>query len=210
MTNGIMRVLCKTCANYTKHEVLFSKKILWEDEESGAYGGDDYIVAECMGCESISFVIEHRNSDYFDAEHGQYQVIDIFPDRREGISGLKQLTGIPQSIKSVYNETLKAIEHNQPILAGIGIRAIIEAVCEKENSSGESLYEKIDSLKDMQVLSQASATILHKLRTLGNSAAHKIVVPEINQLKLAIDVVQNLLQEVYVFPKKAEEKLPAN
>lgn len=208
MEVSIRRVLCKTCANRTRHEVLFSKRISWEDEESIERGVDDYMVVQCMGCESISFVVEHTSSEFIDEEFGPYAVLDVFPDRCEGINSKKNLFGVPPLIMSIYRETLEAAEHNQPILAGIGIRAIIEAVCENQNSTGNNLYEKIENLKENKVLSEASTEILHKLRTLGNDAAHKIVVPEMNQLQLAIDVVQNLLQEVYVFPRNAARKFP--
>lgn len=65
--------------------------------------------------------------------------------------------------------------------------------------------KKIDSLVSASVLTPASA-ILHKIRTLGNQAAHEVKPHSDRQLSLAMNIVEHLLKDVYVLPKQAESE----
>lgn len=47
------------------------------------------------------------------------------------------------------------------------------------------------------------AKILHSLRIMGNQAAHKVKPHSEEDLRTAFDVVEHLLQGVYVLPAKA-------
>jgi hypothetical protein len=63
--------------------------------------------------------------------------------------------------------------------------------------------EQIDDLTKQGVLTTDGAAILHKLRTLGNTAAHEVKPHTQKQLGLALDVVEHLLMGVYVLPARA-------
>jgi hypothetical protein len=55
------------------------------------------------------------------------------------------------------------------------------------------------------VLTQDGADILHKLRTLGNDAAHEVKPHSLQELGLAFDVVDHLLLGVYILPDHAKK-----
>jgi hypothetical protein len=114
---------------------------------------------------------------------------------------------VPFGICSVYRETRAALCSNQPILAGIGIRAIVEAVCNDRGASGRNLEKRIDSLVTMKIVTEDGAKILHSLRFMGNDAAHEVKAHKIEELNIAFGVVEYLLHGVYVMPKQAA-KLP--
>ncbi|PYO51623.1 MAG: hypothetical protein DMD83_27285, partial [Candidatus Rokuibacteriota bacterium] len=86
----------------------------------------------------------------------------------------------------------------------MGIRAIIEAVCRDRNASGEDLFEKINDLLAQGVLTKDGSDILHRLRVLGNNAAHEIKAHSATELTLAMDVAEHLLQAVYILPFHAK------
>jgi hypothetical protein len=104
----------------------------------------------------------------------------------------------------IYEETIKAMNNDQAVLTGIGIRALIETVCRDKAAAGANLLKKIDSLVKLGVLSPEGAAILHKVRTLGNQAAHEVKPHKPEQLALAMDVVENTLQSVYILPHHAK------
>ncbi|MRR37470.1 DUF4145 domain-containing protein, partial [bacterium] len=58
-------------------------------------------------------------------------------------------------------------------------------------------------LKAKGLLTGDGAQILHRLRVLGNDAAHEVKPHTAEQLALAMDVVEHLLQGAYIFPGKA-------
>ena len=67
----------------------------------------------------------------------------------------------------IYKEAIVALTNHAPILAGLGLRALLETVCKERSATGDTLFKKIDSLVASKVLTPTSATILHKIRTLG-------------------------------------------
>ncbi len=97
------------------------------------------------------------------------------------------------------------MNNEQPVLAGIGIRALVERICKDKQAPGGNLVEKINDLVKLGVLTQDGATILHKIRTLGNDAAHEVKPHKPEQLRLALDVCEHLLQGVYLLPHHAKQ-----
>ena len=55
----------------------------------------------------------------------------------------------------------------------------------------------------MGVLTKDGAEILHSLRILGNIAAHEVTPHSDDQLAVAMNVVEHLLNGVYILPKAA-------
>ncbi len=80
---------------------------------------------------------------------------------------------------------------------------MLESICKESKVGGNDLYAKINDLINKGVLTQARADILHKIRTLGNSAAHEVNPHSESQLSLATDVASNLLQDVYILSAKS-------
>jgi hypothetical protein len=104
----------------------------------------------------------------------------------------------------VYAEVLKGLNSGTPILAAIGLRAVIESVCNEHGIQGHNLEKRIDGLADAGMLSRAQADLLHKHRFLGNVAAHEVVAPKPTELVAALDIAETLLKTLYVLPGVAD------
>jgi hypothetical protein len=89
------------------------------------------------------------------------------------------------------------------VLAGIGIRSIVEAVCTEKTATGHNLQQRIDALVTLGLITRDGATILHSLRFMGNAAAHEVTAHTESELDTAFDVVEHLLTTVYVLPHAA-------
>jgi hypothetical protein len=109
----------------------------------------------------------------------------------------------PTRTRSVYIEVLKAMNTGAPILAAIGLRAIVESVCAEKNVSGRNLEQRIDKLAEIGVLAGAQAEFLHGHRFIGNTAAHEITAPRPKELVAALDIAETLLKTIYVLPQLA-------
>lgn len=94
------------------------------------------------------------------------------------------------------------------ILAGIGIRALVESVCKHKRIKGKDLKQRIDGLAAAGLLGANEAKVLHRLRFPGNKAAHEMKEPTANELSAGLDIAEHLLVTVYVLSKKARQ-LPA-
>ena len=180
------------------------------EEGGGAYDWHDkHQLIQCRGCKSLSYRIASSNSEDYDVdEEGvryYIQTEKLYPPRMVGSKGFgDEAIFLPEKVRKIYDETLTALSINAPILAAIGLRALLEAVCKAKDAEGKDLFAKIDSLVEKRVLTPAGATILHKIRTLGNEAAHEVKPHSERQLSVAFDIVEHLLKDVFILPKLAE------
>jgi hypothetical protein len=212
---------CMKCAGKTAHKVLASADLRRNEEhndESFSWN-TDYQIVQCLGCKTISFRIASTNSEDYHlvGQDGQgnpeYESsIDetLYPPRIEGVKGLGHTHYLPSNVRRIYEETLIALSCQAPVLSGIGLRALLETVCKEKHATGSDLLKRIDSLVSAGILTPASAAILHKIRTLGNAAAHEVKPHSDNQLRLAMDVVEHLLKDVYILPKQVESEFEDN
>ena len=125
-----------------------------------------------------------------------------YPNNELTREPLEDAGALPTKVRLIYLETSNALSSNQPVLAGIGIRAIVETICKDAKSSGKNLFERINVLVELGKLSLDGAATLHKLRVLGNAAAHDVKPHDENQLELGLEVIEHILEALYILPKK--------
>lgn len=91
----------------------------------------------------------------------------------------------------------------------MGIRMLVEAICKEKGitqtqvmKSGEpkmrnlNLFEKINTLKEKNIIDEAQKQVLPQIRDMGNHTAHEIK----RILKQALHVVEFVLYNIYVLP----------
>ena len=206
-----VKAVCSKCSHETNHEIIRSAEFTSEyaDRNFSITGWDQYQIIECKGCQSISFRQTHQNTENFDIdpETGQdtlYETVEIFPHRLPGRVEIRDSYLLPKPISRVYEETHKALRGDIPVLAGIGMRALVEAICKDQGASGRDLEKKIDNLVDRHIFTRHGADILHGLRIMGNKAAHEVKPNSIDDLSTAMDVVDHALLGIYILPARAK------
>lgn len=208
-------LLCPSCNKETVHKVLVSAEVdeRFDDGDEWFANWDVYQIVQCQGCQTTSFRRTHTNSEYVPADLNETEVpiayVELYPQRAGGRCELPGSYLLPRQVSGIYRETLAALSNELPILAGIGVRALVEAVCKERNAKGKNLSvsEKIDNLVAQGVLTQDGAEILHSLRLMGNEAAHEVKPHSEDDLNVAFDVIEHLLSGVYILPKVAD-RLP--
>jgi len=105
----------------------------------------------------------------------------------------------------VYAETIAAFGAGALILTGAGLRAIVEAICIQQKAKGKDLQERIDALVETRLLAKPQADLLHEERYIGNSALHEIDPPSEKHVYLGLEIIEGLLNTIYVLPTKADE-----
>ena len=201
-----VKALCGECKKVTNHNVLADHGI----------GGDEdirwwqhYQIIQCMGCDDISFRITSACEEDFDPYTGQLQEAEtLYPDRIAGRDPMPGYEEFPVKTKRVYLETLKALNSQIPLLAAIGLRALIESICLEQKTKSKTLAKGIDELAEKGLLSAKQAEFLHNHRFMGNEAAHGIVAPKPEHLVAALDIAETLLKTIYVLPDIADQLKP--
>jgi hypothetical protein len=210
-----IRTNCNSCSKQTNHQLLFVKKVVTrEDYEVLEVDVKEKIIEEfmtiqCKGCDEVSFL--HRLSgDLFVDSEGKKQFLEFnypeeeYPSEFDTLKD-QQVLQLPSVLKNVYQEIVTALDSGANLLAGVGLRILVEAICMEQNISGSNLKEKIIELEKRGLISKNEVPILDKLREIGNTAAHRIKAFPSDKLSYALNIINHALTNIYILPKISEK-----
>ncbi|HEK0602067.1 MULTISPECIES: DUF4145 domain-containing protein [Proteus] len=193
---------CNRCKLTTNHDVLFDEISVGDPDDYRFV--ENYRVVKCCGCDNISFRYEfHDEEAAYPIGEDEWEVpsdIDIYPPL--SINNINT-TSLPNTVRNIFNETCAAISNKSLTLAGVGLRATIEAVCIEQTISGKELKTKINNLSSKGLISKKDCGLLHSIRFIGNDAAHEIIQPSIQSLNEALAIIEHMLQSIYIFDKSS-------
>lgn len=221
----IIKVLCNSCKNSTKHKILSSineKGTEPWDSTHDFHWNTDFEIIQCLGCETVSFRSHHINSEHDDHEGRSIPTVRIYPQRSKDTLALKSYMNVPFNLQRIYRETIESYNYGNLTLCGVGVRALVEGLCQengitggnveytkpdgkKENRRNTNLQGKINGLHENGKLTAQSAEILHEHRFLGNEAVHELSAPSKEDLGLAIEIVENVFDTLYEIPNKEQQ-----
>ncbi len=211
-----MKSYCTICNRQTNQLVLQEVTKKYHEEETGWWEDSAFQIIQCAGCDEISFRKLYNNAQAQSHTHEDTTDQELYPQRGAHSRPIKPYRGLPLSINTIYRETIDSFNGDLTLLCSVGVRAIIEAICldklisegKVKDSSGKervskSLDGKISGLSLKGFLTPDNVDILHELRFLGNESVHKLYKPPISELALAIDIIELVLENIYIIRKKA-------
>jgi hypothetical protein len=197
---------CRECCRNTMHEILANHED--ESDPAGYHQKESWQIVRCNGCLSCGFRLRLDDFEMVEEDADGNMSHDVtltqYPSFLSEHKSLKETYLLPALIQKVYKQTLKALSDSSYVLAGIGLRACIEAVCNELKVSGTSLEKRIDQLFKAGHVSNGDKRRLHAIRFLGNDAAHEIKEPNDYEIRVALDIVEHLLNSVFVLESKAK------
>ena len=200
---------CATCGRETYHQVLAGAKEFHSGTDVDWWG--EYWIIQCKGCKTPSFCLRSTNTEDVDYdEQGQgflLHTITLYPSRIAGRPQPAWLHEMPYSIRNIFGETHSALCNRQSILAGIGIRATVEAVCRHYGLNKGNLESKIDGLTTAGKVTADGAAILHSLRFMGNNAAHETKMHTVAELGTAFEVIESIIFNALILPRRTAKLL---
>lgn len=209
--------ICKACLVQTTHIVLqaVARERISSDGQINWY--DDYEIIKCAGCGDISFrhtfvadddLIQVGEDTFVPNEHVRY-----YPPRLAGVRRIDGWEYLPHSVRLVFEEAFSALESGLPLMAAIGMRAIIEATCVDKGLSDKSgrvnLETMLNRMLEKGMISRPQYTRLMVLKNQGNDAAHRFPYIQLDDLKTAMTEVMHLLYDQYVGPSSFGLTKPA-
>ena len=219
----ILHIHCLECKRATRHCVMVSldKKGTAIDDVLGwsVDRSDRYQVLECQGCETITF--RHQNWFSEDQDHDDDGTTErLYPMRNKEAVNSKSFHNVPSNLRRIYSELIDCFNNDSPTLCAAGLRALVEGLCAEQGivdgpveipAKGggtqvvrkDNLEGRIAGLQEKSLLTQSSAKTLHEHRYLGNDAVHELARPATDELKLAIEIVEHVLEQLYELPEKA-------
>jgi hypothetical protein len=138
------RVFCRRCNNKTNHVIIHKHSIGGEDDDGGFFWSDDYIISQCMGCDTINFIKDYDDvsmhfSIYDENGHGHEHIdiddITVYPPEpinnkgTENIYHIVEFQHLPEVLGTLYKQVVANFELKHYLLAAAGLRMIIEGIC---------------------------------------------------------------------------------
>jgi hypothetical protein len=168
-----------------------------------------YQTIQCAGCNHISFreVCVDRESAHTD-ESGKKclapETVRCYPKFIKNHKKINDTHYFPATVAYVYNEVIHALQEEAFILASIGLRVSVEAVCNDLGMKGKNLEQRINKLATEGHMSKKDAARLHCIRFMRNDASQEIVAPGKKDIEVALQIIEHLLLTVYILPRKAD------
>lgn len=210
-----MKSYCAICARETNQTVLHEEKRDF-DEEGGWWDSSKYQTIQCAGCDEVSFRKLYNDAAQQNHSDEDETSQELYPKRGPHSRPIKIYRELPFQIKSIYRETIDAFNSNLKLLCGSGVRTIVEAICldkgvikgkvvkdDGKIITSKNLDGKISGLAEKGFLTVPSSETLHELRFLGNETIHELYEPTIEELNIAIDIVESTIESMYELHRKA-------
>lgn len=159
----------------------------------------------CAGCEAATLEVGWTHVGDHDPQSGkQVWSSKMIPERTKHKVSEKHFKQLPEKLDKIYRESAGAYNGDLPMLCATGLRSLIEGIC-KDKGIGkkrDNLKERINGLKS--ILPSHIVADLHSFRFMGNEAVHELSVPSEKELRLAIEVCEDLLNYLYELEYKTQ------
>ena len=200
-------IFCNRCRNETNHIL---KAEHYRDYPNYNPDGNIIFVERlgnrfwiCAGCDRGTleefYIFDVTIDDNIATDSEEY-----FPERTELHVEAKKFKKLPKKLTNIYRETLRAYNNNLNVLCALGIRALLEGICADKGITGSNLETRINNMVSIP-LPKNIVKNLHSLRFIGNEAAHELVKLTTEELRLAIEICEDLLNYVYELDYKAHQ-----
>ncbi len=213
-----MKSYCIICDRLQNQIVLKSiiKEYQGTEQEGGWWDKSGFQIIKCGGCDEISFRKLYNDVAMQGNSKDDETIQELYPQRGSHSRPIKVFRGVPIEITKIYRETIDAFNSNLKLLCSVGVRAIVEAICldkkivngEVKSPNGEVLISKkldgkISGMATKGFLTSDNAETLHEIRFIGNEAIHELTQPSLEELRLAIDIVELVIENIYIVKRKA-------
>lgn len=209
--------LCLKCKVEINHEILvhIRKHIIYE-EESYIRLYEFLKILKCINCSEISFGHKFMNPDdasiigeniYGELLYEEYSDIRTYPARDINTIASQQFQNIlPEEIYSIYEEVIIALNNQMPLLTALGLRTLLEQII-KYFGKSDDLGIILNQFEKDGFISTKQRSLLDDIRYLGNDAAHRADSKSRKDLILHLKVLENLIQQLFVYYKLEEDSV---
>jgi hypothetical protein len=203
---------CNNCLASTNHEILHTKKKVFEEAEGEQISFWEimlYQLVECRGCENISLRRTYRCAGM------PTEDVDYFPPAisRQMPKWLKSLSMLwnHANIVNLTKEIYSSIHAGNNRVAMMGARSLIDMTMNDKLGDSGNFTSKLSKMEAKGFISKQHHELLEAALEAGHAATHRDHKPSIAEINHVMDIVESLIQSIYVLDKSASalnEKTP--
>lgn len=160
----------------------------------------------CIGCDTTfmeeDLLLAHNKDEIVWSRNQRFPKANIVIERR-----LKEFNYLNEELAGLYWEVIESYNEGMFRLSAIGLRALLEGICNDLGIGDEMAWGLNRKLKigvEQQIFPQNIFDALMKLKIMGDKAAHRMDGPDTEELSLAIDLAEDLMDRKYETKYKLE------
>lgn len=220
----ITKAHCNFCVGKRNHLFIHKHERKWEEQISDdppdwIYGKDLYELLQCAGCERITL----RHTAWFcgdcDDEGSPIPRVSYYPPpifRRQpkwllGMEGLHFIVSPISFVPRLFKEVYTALHDDCPSLAAMGIRALLERVMITQVADQGTFAKNLLAFQEQGFISVRQQEVLEATLEVGHASIHRAYDPTPDDLRMTLDITENILESVYVSgdqAKKLKQRVP--
>ncbi|MEA5479953.1 DUF4145 domain-containing protein [Pseudanabaena galeata UHCC 0370] len=166
-----------------------------------------YSLWSCRGCDTATLqeswalkVTVKKNTNQ------AFWAYTFHPKRSENNCLRKVFLSLPPDLCCIYDEIIHSFNSELQILTSIGLRALLEGICVDQgitDKDARGLKGKLQELDKRKHLPSSIISGLDSFKYIGDNAAHRLERTKMEDLRLAIEVMEDLLNFLYSLDAKA-------
>lgn len=208
-TIAIVTAHCNGCRRKTDHFVrgTYSESRDYGDDERDLPGDGRYEILECCGCHDMVFrrTIWLEEDDYVSEGSGRlirHPYIAYFPPvavrHKPDWFGL-----LGSKMQTVLRETYIALNADLRALAAMGARSVLDLAMQDKVGDCGTFKDKLNEMLRQHLINSDEKDLLEAALDAGSAAAHRGHEPSAEELSSVMDIVEHILQAIYVLPEAA-------
>lgn len=204
-----MRVHCNTCGHDAIHFVEAYLNGSWGDLEYA--GAEEHKILRCGGCDNVQYSAakwDEHDIDY-DEDGESYAVKNVkyYPAPITRKTDDDFWINVPYRTYSFLQELLRSQSQNDLILSTMGLRLLLEMICNDTKCKSKTLFQKINELNQLNLITEEEKALFHQVRNFGNAGAHQGEAMSAGQIVSGIDICLDLLDKIFVQPSKKKSMI---
>lgn len=201
MSQAETNAFCNECGKTTHHKLLSSVDIHGSDHEVS--WTDRYQILECGGCKHVAFRKRLWFSEWQSPDPEDTPVFeDTYYPARSSRNRPEWLAELEPQLSTVLNEVYIALQNNLKLLATFGTRTALDIILTDKIADLGSFIRKLDALVESGYVTPEERTMLETAIETGSAAAHRGYVPDDDDIELVLDIVESIIQKLYISPPK--------
>jgi len=198
------RVYCNKCRGETSHRLITTVEGSHSEREDDFFWSTTFDMFQCCGCEEVVL----RRTFNFSEDPGPD--VSYFPPVMSRYLPEWRYK-LPKDSRSLLEEVYKSLDSASLRLPMMGARTLVDMLILEKVGDVGSFKEKLRALDKAGLVSSQNRETLYVALDVGSAAAHRGHAPTESEVEAVMDIVENMLQAVYVFPdvaRKLKESTP--
>jgi len=203
---GRDELFCNKCGKKTNHEILCS--VSKDGADGEVSWSTEYGTLECGGCGEITFRKRYYFSEWDERAVGGKDNVEetLFPPRLFRQRPI-WIGDLPEPLRSVLDEVYIALQNHMRSLSTAGIRTVLDAILVDKVGDKGTFADKLKVFEQRSFVDETEYERLTIALETGHAAVHRGFVPDEDDLIVVMDILEPLIEKLYVLDKRNQEML---